>query len=656
MDSVHLIPIAPSTFVATASTRLALNDRDRKKTMKLKFTFLFTAFIATFLSTSAVAENPGSSGSNAAVSPITSELKTLQDKARKGDADAQYKLGLKYIKGDGLSRDRVKAMEWFQKAAEQGLAAAQYQLGTMYYFGVRENFFDFSPNFFDKQVPQDKNKALEWYQKAAAQGDADALYALYFECDYEDFMSGAPKNESKCFDLLQKAAAQGLQEAQFALAAKYADGAGVSTNMVVAYAWFTLAATQGVPIVSLQRDRIEKNLTIAQRAEGQRLAANWKKGDTLLASSNTADVQTPTNKGIEKRESSQKNKTGTVNWKSIGENTDQEVFIDTNSIRKMDGLVYVWEKTNFFKIQSNLQKNISDGRIVTFTLASWAINCNSHTIALVSSISKDANGDVIGRLDVEKLKFIGLPPESFGDKIINAACSEIPNLTPSSSPAKNESENNTSPKLSSTGSGFVVSASGYLLTNHHVANDCTILKIRDSSKTEHDVTVIATDARNDLALLQIIEPVALPAAIFRANSSVETGENVVALGYPLAGILASEVNVSFGHVSATAGLADDTGMLQISAPVQPGNSGGPLLDQAGNLIGVVVAKLDAIKVAKAIGDIPQNINFAVKGEVAQVFLKAHKVKFKIAATTKKLGNTDIASRGRAFTVLVECYK
>lgn len=360
---------------------------------------------------------------------------------------------------------------------------------------------------------------------------------------------------------------------------------------------------------------------------------------------------------VENSAPSQKNKNGTANWKSIGKDEDKEIFIDTNSIRKIDGLIYVWEKTNFFKIQNNLQADSSDGRIVT-SMTNIAINCNSHTMALVSKTSKDANGDVIHSIDsgAHKLEFYGPPPESFGDSIINAACSEISSPTPSSSPVINESGSNASSKLSSTGSGFVVSASGYLLTNHHVANGCSNLKIRDSLKIEHDVTVVATDARNDLALLQMIKPVALPAATFRANGSVEAGENVVALGYPLAGMLASEVNVSFGYVSATAGLADDTSMLQISAPVQPGNSGGPLLDQSGNLIGVVVAKLDAIKVAKAIGDIPQNINFAVKGEVAQVFLKAHKVKFKTAAQTKKLENTDIVSRGREFTVLVECWK
>lgn len=337
-------------------------------------------------------------------------------------------------------------------------------------------------------------------------------------------------------------------------------------------------------------------------------------------------------------------KTGDTNrWKFVGNNR----YIDTNSVQKIEGLMYIWLKETVINDQENGYK-----------LTRWVINCSNNLFDVISSTSIDSSGKAKINFDREptKWKFMSARPDSFGENIIDTVCSEISNPVPSAASARDKSESNASPTLSSTGSGFLVSTSGHLLTNHHVANGCSNLKIRDFSKIEHDVTVVATDARNDLALLKMNSDTSLPAATFRANDSVDVGENVVALGYPLAGVLASEVNVSFGYVSATAGLADDTSKLQISAPVQPGNSGGPLLDQAGNLIGVVVAKLDAIKVAKAIGDIPQNINFAVKGEVAQVFLKAHKVKFKTATATKKLENIDIANRGRAFTVLVECYK
>lgn len=397
-----------------------------------------------------------------------------------------------------------------------------------------------------------------------------------------------------------------------------------------------------------------KKLQVVNTAEAQPpyIFGNFPKAEVQFKCLDAND-QAPATSATENRVPSQKKTNDPVSWKSLGKSDDGEFFIDPNSIRKVDGLTYVWVKINFFKTQDKVQKYSSKGKIISAELENDVISCDSHTMAPVSIISKDANGGTIDIIDwdVKEWKFTSVPPGSTGDSVINAACS-----AQSGAPATGTAENSASAKLSSSGSGFIVSTSGYLLTNHHVANGCSNLKIRDSSKIEYDVTVIATDARNDLALLQTSTAVSLPAATFRANGSVEAGENVVALGYPLAGVLASEVNVSFGYVSATAGLADDTSKLQISAPVQPGNSGGPLLDQSGNLIGVVVAKLDAIKVAKAIGDIPQNINFAIKGEVAQVFLNAHKVKFKTATAAKKLENTDIANRGRAFTVLVECYK
>jgi S1-C subfamily serine protease len=94
---------------------------------------------------------------------------------------------------------------------------------------------------------------------------------------------------------------------------------------------------------------------------------------------------------------------------------------------------------------------------------------------------------------------------------------------------------------------------------------------------------------------------------------------LVSLGYPLSGLLSSDANVSVGNVSALAGLRDDSRYLQISAPVQPGNSGGPLLDASGHLVGIVTAKLDAVRLARFTGDIPQNVNFALKTEVARTF-------------------------------------
>ena len=103
-------------------------------------------------------------------------------------------------------------------------------------------------------------------------------------------------------------------------------------------------------------------------------------------------------------------------------------------------------------------------------------------------------------------------------------------------------------------------------------------------------------------------------------------------GFPLAGMLASGPTLTTGDVSALAGLADNRMHFQISAPVQPGNSGGPLLDLAGNVVGIITSKLNAQRVAQRIGDIPQNVNFAVKGEEVLGFLRENRVRPRTASS------------------------
>jgi S1-C subfamily serine protease len=137
---------------------------------------------------------------------------------------------------------------------------------------------------------------------------------------------------------------------------------------------------------------------------------------------------------------------------------------------------------------------------------------------------------------------------------------------------------------------------------------------------------------------------------------VRAGERVVVVGFPLAGLLAEQANVTTGDVSSLAGIGDDSRYLQITAPVQPGNSGGPLFDASGNVIGVVSAKLDAVKVAGVTGDIPENVNFALNVSVVRAFLDAHGVAYQTAASTNELSAPDIGDGGKRITELVECWQ
>ena len=203
-----------------------------------------------------------------------------------------------------------------------------------------------------------------------------------------------------------------------------------------------------------------------------------------------------------------------------------------------------------------------------------------------------------------------------------------------------------------SGTGFVVDAAGHVLTNDHVVAGCAGIAI-PVNKTRHTAEVIARDKRRDLALLAS-KGLRRPPVSFRAGAKPALGESVVVAGYPLQGLLADDLQVTTGSVSALAGIRNDANVLQITAPVQPGNSGGPLYDASGRVIGVVVAKLNAVKLAERTGDIPQNINFAVKGHWARRFLQANRIGFRTGGPSGPRRTTEIAADARRSVVPVLC--
>jgi S1-C subfamily serine protease len=153
--------------------------------------------------------------------------------------------------------------------------------------------------------------------------------------------------------------------------------------------------------------------------------------------------------------------------------------------------------------------------------------------------------------------------------------------------------------------------------------------VRATAGADLPARVLATDRERDLALVEVPDD-AGPVLAFRRDTNIRRGEGVVTYGFPLAGLLSSGPTLTTGEISALAGLSDNQRHYQISAPVQPGNSGGPLLDMAGNVVGVIVSKLNAQRVAQRTGDIPQNVNFAVKGSEALEFLRRNRVEPRLA--------------------------
>jgi S1-C subfamily serine protease len=214
-----------------------------------------------------------------------------------------------------------------------------------------------------------------------------------------------------------------------------------------------------------------------------------------------------------------------------------------------------------------------------------------------------------------------------------------------------ESDRKDQQKGGSSGTGFFVNSTGNIVTNHHVIASCSTIRVVPVGGQETSAYVVAKDKTNDLAILKTsISPIAVPSL----REQPRLGESVYVFGFPLTGLLSASGNFTSGTITALFGLGDDSRFLQISAPVQPGNSGGPVIDKFGNVVGVVVSKLNALGVAAATDDIPQNVNFAIKSTIAANFLDASGISPSDTPQTRELSPEAIADQAKLYTVRVLC--
>jgi S1-C subfamily serine protease len=232
--------------------------------------------------------------------------------------------------------------------------------------------------------------------------------------------------------------------------------------------------------------------------------------------------------------------------------------------------------------------------------------------------------------------------------------STAPPVAKSTPPATAATREKKAEPIIGTGTGFVINDRGDVVTNNHVAGHCARLAFRLNGQPMVDGRLVAVDSRNDLAVVNFPSTGAATARLSNAAKE-HLGEELMVFGYPLIGILSTSGNLTRGSISALDGVDDDARYMQISAPIQPGNSGGPVLDLAGRVIGVVTYKLDALTTVKAAGDIPQNVNFALKIDVLKLFLDSHNIPYKLAdAPSGVIAETEAAEAIPKFTGVVVC--
>jgi serine protease Do len=202
---------------------------------------------------------------------------------------------------------------------------------------------------------------------------------------------------------------------------------------------------------------------------------------------------------------------------------------------------------------------------------------------------------------------------------------------------------------SGIGTGFFINATD-ILTAAHVVADCGHVSLASGAP----LRVAEMNEALDLALLSSPEP-STNWLVLGGLPDARLGERVFALGYPYAGILSSRLTVTGGNVSARDGILPDESRLMISAPIQPGNSGGPVLNKRGEVLGVVVSRLDELTVLGATGTLPQNMNFAVPPDAMMGFLADADVLFPARRAAPFLVEDGLPPEVEAAIVPLECH-
>jgi TPR repeat protein len=574
---------------------------DNQMLTKITPIAILSLFLSSLLSApfvvAALASDPSAANSQRATKPNLNELRA---KAEAGDVNAEYQLIEMFFQGDGVPQDYTEAFKWSLKAAKQGISAAQYGVGLMYYYG--------------KGVPADKAEAAKWFRKAAEQNDArseDWLGTMYSNGD------GVEIDKSEALKWFRKAANQGDAIGQLQIGMRYAVGDGFTKDYNVAIKWLRKAANQGNAMGELWLGRmynsghgVPKDSTEAVKwfrkaADQGEAYARYQLGLSDYVGDgvpkNPSEAFRWTQKAAAQGLVSAERQLGYFYGGGFGIPEDQAEAIRWSARAAKQGDTQAQTFLALSYIEGDgVPKDEIEGLAWLNLAAAWGDQyATKYRTRLENALGPTArlaalerSKELIKEIDAAKAASDG-----------NGSSLENPDLT------------NQTPKA--YGSGAIVSAQGNILTAAHVVTGATQLVVV-TTKGRCIAIVLQIDEANDIAVLKIDGGPYMPLPVAQSNG-VRLGQAVSTIGFPNVEIQGFSPKVTRGEISSIDGIADDPRGWQISVPVQPGNSGGPLLDENGNIIGIVEAKL-GLKAAEATGDIPQNVNYAVKSAYALALL------------------------------------
>lgn len=495
------------------------------------------------------------------------------------------------------AEDRLAQLK---KQADSGDVDAQYNLGVMYNKG--------------EGVPKDVAKAVEWWQKAAAQGQAAAQHLLGLMCAKGE---GVQKNSVKAVEWFQKAAAQGDADAQNNLARMYYLGEGIPKDVAKAAEWVQKAAEQGVAMAQARLGGMYEDGEGVPK-DASKAVEWWQKaavqGDALAQYN--LGIMYDSGKGVPKDAAK------AVEWyqKAAAQGHADAQY-------QLGGSYY-------------FGAGVPRDLVLAYA---WANLAAAQEAGGARLLRDDVTLSSAQRAEAERLSSNWKPGQV------------LQREGESASGSGNAISGSGTLTKKGTGTAFVVSPEGHAVTNHHVVAGCKELRVQGRSES---LQLVTRDAVSDLALLKMTGETRATAALAPDPASLRQGQDIVVFGFPLDSVLSSGGNLTPGVVSAITGLGNNSNQIQISAPIQPGSSGSPVLDKKGYVVGVVSMKLSDSAMAKATGSLPQNVNFAINGQTLKAFLDANRVPYKTGGSFFALEKSlaDLGDEARKWTTVVECWK
>ena len=523
-------------------------------------------------------------------------VKWYRKAAHQGNAKAQFNLGYAYAKGEGVTKDAAEAVKWFRKTADQGDTEAQYTLGRMYANG--------------EGVAKDQVEAGKWFRKAADQGTADQQFYLGVRYSYGD---GVAKDEAEAVMWYRKAADQGNANAQYNLGVNYANGEGVAKDETEAVKWYRKAADQGNATAQfnlgvMYRDGQGVEKDYAEAVKWYRKAAD----QGYAPAQSNLGVMYQNGQGVAKDEAE------AVKWyRKAADQGDASaqfnlgmMYAKGNGVAKDEAEAVKWYRKAADQGDANAQLNLG----VMYANGNGV--AKDETEAYKWMLLAGAQADKDARKNIPVIERRLTPEQRAEGQRLAKAFKPRQGLS-TGDPVSREGVTESRPEA--TGTGFFITEDGYLITNEHVTGEGASVRVLTAGGILQ-AKVVKVDRANDLALLKVEGRfAALPVTMSR---KVKLGGTVATVGFPNIGLQGFAPKLAKGEIASLSGAQDDARYFQISVPVQPGNSGGALVDERGNVVGVVSAKLNARAALSTSGALPENVNYAVKSSYLLSFLES----------------------------------